>query len=177
MPAATVEEAIGLVDASGRAPEDIYTGHSSLRRMGMALLIRTVNRGGGRVGLQIAIFSPWDSHAWIRDAWQLHRWRFLLWKEKMHLAIGSWAARHGMPILEGYSGGSIAVRQPQAGEGGSGGSDESSLPDAMEMAARWVERAVAAPVKTVRAPEDEPEDWVDVCHFKKIQGWMVIEGS
>ena len=160
---ATLQETKGLIDAAGdqagaSAAVDIFNNHEKPRRFGTAIMIRVVERDGV-TGLQIAFFCPWDRHQWVKDSWRSYEWLLRLWKDKMVDAVDAWAAENKVPIHEGYSGGSTALRKDK---------DQ----DSVGMSAGWLIRVVTAAEKMIPGAEEEDGwEWKDVCFFRKLGNW------
>jgi hypothetical protein len=63
---ATIEETRAAASSAGRPALEVFNQHQSLRRFGTAIAMRLVERNGVK-GIQVALFCPWDTHAWIKD--------------------------------------------------------------------------------------------------------------
>ncbi|KAH6618249.1 hypothetical protein B0J18DRAFT_387256 [Chaetomium sp. MPI-SDFR-AT-0129] len=134
---------------------------SHMRRFGMAVMLRAVERQGV-TGLQAAFFCPWDKHPSIKKTWRPYEWNVLLWKEKVLGAVEKWAAGCGMPVHEGYMGGSTTAWK---------GKDH----DSVEMCAGWLWRAMEKPEKTLPSfLEEDNYEWEE-CLFNKVESWMRAE--
>lgn len=159
---ATPQDAEGIVAAGGESARQVFNNHAKMRRFGTALMLRQVERNGVR-GLQVAFFCPWDRHDFIKAAWKAREWRLLQWKQGVVDAVDAWADKVGVTILEGFSGGSIAVRK---------GRDH----DSVEMCAGWLLRAVTRTEKTIPGEDEGDEwEWEEVCLFRKQEHWGPVE--
>jgi hypothetical protein len=158
----TLAEFDNFVRASGKPPGEVFSKHANMRRFGTAVMLRLVERNGAQ-GIQVAFFCPWDQHPWVRDSWRLYEWRLRIWKDKLIAAVGDWAEVKKVTIHDGYTGGSTTVRKDRDHE-------------SVEMCAGWLMRAMKAPEKTIPSAKEEDDwEWEEVCFFKKLENWMLVE--
>ncbi|KAK3905156.1 hypothetical protein C8A05DRAFT_31029 [Staphylotrichum tortipilum] len=116
---------------------------AGLRRLGVALMVRTVPERGA---VQVVVFCPWDGEGSVREAWRAQEWRVRLWKEKLVGVVRDWVEGKGVAVLEWYSGGSVAV----AGEMGG--------VDSVGICVGWLGQVVTA-VGTAVPRGGEGGDW------------------
>jgi hypothetical protein len=88
-----------------------------------------------------------------------YEWRLRLWKEQVMSRVDVWAEGNGVCVYEGYSGGSIMVRQDRPEH------------DTVEMSVGWLLQVVTAMKTVPGVDEEDAAVWEDVYFFRRLENW------